>query len=178
MLLVVAGVTKAVLPPDSALALAGLAPRLAGVAAPIVRVVAALEAGIGAVALVWVSPLPAVAVAASYVAFAAFVLAARRRGGPLATCGCFGGIDTPPTVTHAVIDVLAAGSAAAVALRAPGRLVTVVLGSEPLHGFPLMLGSAVAAFLAFAAMSLLGRVQAASGRLRRELMSAVSEASP
>jgi hypothetical protein len=167
MLLVVAGATKAVRPAESASALARLAPGLAGVALLVVRILAVAEAGVGLLALVWLAPLPAVLVAVSYGAFAVVVLVMRARGGPLATCGCFGGIDTPATATHAVIDAIATCSATAVAVRAPRRLLTVVLASDPLHGIPLLLGSAVTAVLAFAAMTLLGRVQAARTQMRQ-----------
>lgn len=176
MLLGVAGVAKAVRPAESALALGRLVPGLAGVASFVVRVLAVAEAAVGLLALVWLARLPAVLVAVSYGVFAVAVLVVRARGGPLATCGCFGGIDTPPTVTHAVVDAAAAASAVAVAAQAPQRLLSAVLASEPLHGIPLLLGSAVTALLAFVAMSLLGRVQAARTQLRQG--SAVVESPP
>jgi hypothetical protein len=166
MLLGVAGVAKAVRPAESALALGRLVPGLAGVASFVVRVLAVAEAAVGLLALVWLARLPAVLVAVSYGVFAVAVLVVRARGGPLATCGCFGGIDTPPT----------AASAVAVAAQAPQRLLSAVLASEPLHGIPLLLGSAVTALLAFVAMSLLGRVQAARTQLRQG--SAVVESPP
>jgi len=177
MLLAVAGATKAARPAESALALTRLAPRLADVAPLIVTVVAIAEACVGVLALVWLAPLPAVLVAGSYGAFAVVVLAVRARGGPLATCGCFGGIDTPPTVTHAAIDAAAALAAVTVALQAPDRVQTAVLASSPLHGIPLLLGSALTAVLAGAAMSLLGRVQAASSQLREGMITTGSEGS-
>jgi hypothetical protein len=178
LLLAVAGITKAARPSDTALALQRLAPGLARAASPTVRILAATEAGVGVLALVWVAPVPAALVAASYGSFAVVVLAVRSRGGPLATCGCFGGIDTPPTVTHAVIDVVAACSAVAVAVHAPSHPLTTVLGPEPLHGVPLVFGSAVTALLAFAAMSLLGRVQAASRQMRQGTVTAGPGALP
>jgi hypothetical protein len=174
MLLAVAGMSKAVRPADSGLALARLAPVLARFASPIVRILAVAEAGVGVLALVWLAPLPADLVAASYGAFTIVVLVVRARGGPLATCGCFGGIDTPPTIAHVVIDAAAAVAAVAVSLQAPGRYVTVVLGAEPLHGIPLLFGSAVTAMLAFAVMSLLGRVQSARIQLRQGTVAAGS----
>src|SRR6476469_1685085 len=43
------------------------------------------------------------AVAASYAGFTLFVLQALRTGSPLASCGCFGKADTPPTRLHAIV---------------------------------------------------------------------------
>ena len=39
----------------------------------------------------------------SYLAFTAFVITARLKGGVLASCGCFGKADTPPTWLHAAV---------------------------------------------------------------------------
>ena len=55
-------------------------------------------------------PVPALLVAASYAAFTAFVLLARSRGGVLASCGCFGRADTPPTTTHVVVTAAPRGA--------------------------------------------------------------------
>jgi hypothetical protein len=60
-------------------------------------------------------------VAASYLAFAAFVVAALRAGTMVGSCGCFGREDTPPHPVHVVVDVglAATAAAAAVGLGAP-----------------------------------------------------------
>lgn len=169
MLLVVAGVTKVARPDDSARALAGLVRRLSGRARPLVRALAAAEMAIGLAALAWPATITAGLLAASYTAFAVFVLFARGRRGVLATCGCFGGIDTPPTLTHALLDAGAAAAAIVVALNVGngGRLLTSVLAGQPAHGIPLLAGSAVIALLALPAMSLLPRMQAVRAEIRR-----------
>ncbi|MCU1673228.1 MAG: hypothetical protein JWN77_1341 [Frankiales bacterium] len=117
LLLVVAGVAKALDPLSlvRALRAAGL-----GVRAPVlarwVRAFAALEALVGAVAVIAPGRVVALAVAASYAGFTAFVLRALRSGSPLASCGCFGSTDTPPTRTHAVVT----GALSALSLVAAG----------------------------------------------------------
>jgi len=169
MLLVVAGATKVASPGNGARAVAALIPRLARRARLLVQVLAAAETAVGLAALAWPAALTAALVAASYCAFAVVVLVARSCGSVLATCGCFGGIDTPPTVTHAVLDVGAAAAAIAVAVTFGhgGGLVTTVLARQPAHGIPLVAGSAVMALLALAAMSLLPRLQAVRAEIRR-----------
>ena len=108
-------------------------------------------------------------VALSYVCFFGVVAYARRRGGPLATCGCFGRPDTPPTALHLVIDLVLAAAAAAVAVGAPphGTLVTQ-LAHQPWAGFPLLFVSAVGLWLTALALSALAALTAAR-RLARPL---------
>jgi hypothetical protein len=100
-------------------------------------------------------------VALSYAAFAAFVLAARAKGGPIATCGCFGTPDTPATLLHVVINLGLALSAIAVAVAAPSGTIVSLLSTQPLHGVPLLLVSALCVWLTFLAISVLGALQAA-----------------
>jgi hypothetical protein len=114
-LLVLAGLQKAADPAPLVRALrsVGLA-----VPAPLVRLLAVAEVLVGVVSLLtgngW-------AVAASYALFTAFVVVALVRGGVLASCGCFGKADTPPTWLHvAVTSGLAVGSL-------PGRAAAVDL---------------------------------------------------
>ena len=98
LLLVVAGAAKVRDPLPLVRAL-----RSARLPAPVsgVRLLAAAEAVLGTTALLLGGRLTAALVAASYAAFTGFVLLVRRRGGVLASCGCFGRADTPPTTGHA-----------------------------------------------------------------------------
>ena len=123
LLLVAAGLAKAVEPLSlvRALRAAGLRVR-APLLARWVRVLAAGEALLGAVAVVRPGPLVAVAVALSYAGFTAFVLRALRSGSPLASCGCFGKTDTPPTPGHAAITALLAIAAGLVAVGSAASL--------------------------------------------------------
>ena len=87
LLLTLGGVLKAARPGDTANAL-----RTAGLPAGplLVRAGGLAEAGIGGYGLIAADRISAILVAASYLAFAAFVGIALRRGLPIATCGCFG----------------------------------------------------------------------------------------
>ena len=125
------------------------------------RAGAAAEAVLGAVALVHPSPAVAGLVALSYLGFAGFVTLARVRGGPLASCGCFGTPDTPATRTHVVITLaLAVSSAVVVASGLSGWLPTVV-AHQPWHGVPLVLLAVLCAWLAYLAMGRLAELGAA-----------------
>lgn len=138
LLLVIAGVTKARDPLTLTRALQAAGLRVRGpVLARLVRAGAVLEAGIGVAAVGWPDRALAYLVAASYAGFTLFVLRALRADSPLASCGCFGKADTPPTWTHVVVT---AGLTLA-ALAAPAdRLVTDV---------PLLVVTGVLAYLTY-----------------------------
>jgi len=170
-LLCSAGVAKAIRPGDTARAMATLLPGPTSLhlMQRIVRVGALAEAAVGAAAIVFPRPATASVVALSYVGFFGVVALARRRGGPLATCGCFGRPDTPPTALHLIVDLALAAAAAAVALSAPrrGTLVTQLV-HQPWGGFPLLFASAVGLWLTALALSALANL-AAARRLARPL---------
>jgi hypothetical protein len=65
-------------------------------------------------------------VAASYLAFAAFVVAALRRGTMIGSCGCFGREDTPPHPLHVALDLALAGIALAAASTIDTPIVDAV----------------------------------------------------
>jgi len=150
-LLVVGGVAKAVWPGDTAHAL-----HLAGVPVPasLVRLGGALEAGLGVWAVLSASRLSAALVVVSYVGFAVFVAVAMARGLPLASCGCFGRLDMPPSAVHLVIDAAAVAVAIAVASD-PGDGLRRVLEDQPAKGVPyavLVIAGTVAALAALTAL--------------------------
>ena len=119
-LLVLAGAQKLRDPKPLVRALRSVGLRLP---APVIRAAAAAELALGVAALTTRSALVAAGVAASYAAFTGFVLLARAKGGVLASCGCFGKADTPPTRTHAAVTgglaLAAAGCAGAVTITLP-----------------------------------------------------------
>ena len=163
-LLVVAGVAKAARPDDTARALAALLPGSPPLRPLrwIVRSGALAEAALGAVAVALPRPITAALVALSYLCFFGVVAYARRRGGPLATCGCFGRPDTPPTAVHLVLDLALAGAAAAVAVGAPGDgALATQLAHQPGAGVPLLFVSAVGLWLTALALSALAALTAA-----------------
>jgi hypothetical protein len=177
-LLVAAGLAKAARPDGTARALAALVP---GRGTPLVRLRLAVRAGalaeaaLGLVALALPRPVTAALVAASYLCFAGVVLVARRRGGPLATCGCFGRPDTAPTVVHLVLDLVLAVAVAALAATAPrqGSLVTY-LAHQPWAGLPLLFVSAVGAWLTLLALSALGELEGGRRLMRLARYGAVA----
>ena len=130
--------------------------RSVGLPAPavLVRAAAAGELLLGLGAALTGSAAAAVAVALSYTAFTAFVLVAMRRGGVLASCGCFGRTDTPPTWTHVSTTAAFGLVAAAVALRPVGSLREVLAGS-PWSGLPLLLATAAVTATAYLVLALL-----------------------
>jgi hypothetical protein len=180
-LLVVAGVAKAARPDDTAravvqlLAAGGTSATGSGPAATAgrgrllrldtvrtgIRLGASAEALLGLVALVLPRAPIAAAVAASYLVFSGVVLAAMVKGGVLATCGCFGTPDTPPTAVHLVVNLLLAGAAASVAVAAPATGTVVhVLRGQPWQGVPLVGISALGAWLAYLTQARLATLEA------------------
>jgi hypothetical protein len=100
-----------------------------------VRLGGLAEAALAIIALVSGARLPAAAVALCYLIFAGVVALARFGPGRLASCGCFGTEDAPPTVLHLALDLVFAGIAGAVSLSPLGRLATF-MGGQPLLGIP------------------------------------------
>jgi hypothetical protein len=163
-LLCAAGIAKARHPDDTARAMVALvAGRVPFRAARLlVRAGALAEAVLGAVALAFPRPLTAALVAVSYIAFSGVVAYARWRGGVLATCGCFGRPDTPPTALHLVIDLVLAGAAVAVAAGASAQgTLGAQLAHQPWAGVPLLFASAVGLWLTALALSSLAALTAA-----------------
>src|SRR5436190_19369134 len=64
---------------------------------PLVRLLGVAEVAIGIGAGLTLSPPFLVVLAATYLAFATFVVAALGTHTPLQSCGCFGTADTPPS---------------------------------------------------------------------------------
>jgi hypothetical protein len=127
----------------------------AGSAAELVLGVAAIT--IGGTAVWW-------AVAASYLAFAAFVVAALRKGTMIGTCGCFGREETPPHWTHVALNGALAGLAGLIAARSPGSPVDA-LTADPGTAIAVVALAAVALYLLYAAYVELPRALVAAGDL-------------
>jgi hypothetical protein len=144
-LLGAAGAVKAVRPWDTANAL-----RAAGWPSQpsLVRIGASTETAVAVAAIAAPGRVTGALVAICYLAFSGFIGLALRRVWPIASCGCFGRPDTPPTVTHLVLNLAAALTAVWWAVAGPSRLARV-FDHQPWGGFPLLLVSAVAAYLAY-----------------------------
>ena len=101
LLLIITGIAKVVRPRDVEKALASLGlPRIRGVGI----VIGAAEVVVGLTALFF--PRMLIAQGLLYTGFAIWVLVALRSGAPLASCGCLGRNDTPPTVSHITLNVI------------------------------------------------------------------------
>ncbi len=159
LLLVLAGLAKARDPRTTVGALRAMGFR---VPAPAVRVASGLEAALGVAALVSGDPWVAALVAFSYVAFSAFVVVALVRGLPIGSCGCFGKVDTPPSIVHLVVNGGAIAAATAVALGDGGGLGRV-LADQPANGVPFLAFVLSATYLAYLSVTALAQL----GSLRR-----------
>ena len=130
----------------------------------LVRVLGVVEIGVGTAALAVDSRLTAGAVAASYAAFAGFALLALRRGAMVATCGCFGRADTPPTASHVAINAGAAAVAAGVSVHPSGSSLTAAAADQPLFGIPFALLCLTCAGLAYLAFTRLAQLHGLRSR--------------
>jgi hypothetical protein len=162
-LIVLGGAFKAIDPTDTAYALRSLGlPH----AVLLVRAGGAVEVVIGVGALVVGGPVFAALVALSYLAFAGFVLFALRSGSPISSCGCFGKVDTPPSPIHVVIDLLAAGVAATVALAGDAVALPDVIGDQPMLGVPFVILAVTGIYLVFLSFTALPKTLAAARVIR------------
>ena len=164
-LLGVSGALKAWRPAPAAAALGALG---LPSSTSLVRIGGAVEVVVAVGALLRGDRPFALLVAASYLLFAMFVVAALWRRVPLASCGCFGGDETPPTLTHVGVDLAAAGFAGLVAVRPTGGMADVAaMGEGPLVGLLFLVLTGTAAYLAYAALTLLPRLDASVRRSAR-----------
>jgi hypothetical protein len=145
VLLAAAGVAKLARPSDTARAL--------HVGPGVVRAGAAAEIAVAAVAVSTPAPLGGALLAAAYAALATYIALALKRNWALASCGCFGRPDTPPTRTHALLNCGAAASAIWWAVAGPASSTPRQWGRlfvhSPWHGGPLALVTVVVAGVAF-----------------------------
>lgn len=158
LLLVAAGLAKVRRPADTSIAL-----RRAGLPVPEWAVRAGAAAEVAAGCWAFTSGRAAAGlVALSYLGFAGFVALALRRGSPVSSCGCFGKADSPPTVSHVVLNLAAAATAAWGAFHAHPDVVSV-LRHQPLAGVPLVLLMGAAAYLAYLVVAVMPKTLAAGG---------------
>jgi hypothetical protein len=165
LLLVVAGGAKLARPAPAAKALADVLGPSRRVARSrslrrSVRALAVIEIATGLIALARPGGVEAALVAVIYMCFAGFVVVARMRGGPLASCGCLGVTDTPATRLHVVLNLGYAVSAAVVAVTVRSTWVPDLLRHQTVLGVPLLLAAALLAVLTALAMTRLPRLQA------------------
>ncbi len=102
-------------------------------------------------------------VAVAYVAFAGFVVAARRAGTDIQSCGCFGTIDTPPSLVHVVVNLGFAGLAASAAVVGRPLAPGACSAGQPAAGLPFLLLVGVTVYLVYLALAVLPLTYAAIG---------------
>ena len=145
-LLVVAGAAKVADPANTVGALRAM--RLPS-SSTLVRCGAAVEAAIGVTAIVVGGAVPWALVAASYLAFAVFVVAALRAGTMIGSCGCFGHEDTPPHPVHVALDLVLAGVAASAAVQ--GLVPAAAIADDPGQGVVVVVLAGLSLALVYAA---------------------------
>lgn len=129
----------------------------------VVRAGSAVELALGVAALVVGGAGVWWAVAASYLAFGAFVVAALRKGTMIGSCGCFGREETPPHWSHVALNGALAAVAAATAIWSPGAPIDAI-ADHPGPAVGVLALSAVAVYLLYAAFVELPRALAAATR--------------
>ena len=156
-LVVVAGIPKVTDPGDTTRAM-----RSVGLPSSdnLVRALAIAEIAIGLSVIVFGGRLAAGLLALLYLGFAGFIVLAMTRGGSVASCGCFGKADTPPTHAHLVLD-LAAAAVAIAAVASPPPAFTDLLADQPAFGIPFVAFVALGSWLGYLTLTLLPRLQAA-----------------
>jgi hypothetical protein len=131
----------------------------------VVRAGAAAELALGVLAIGVGGVVVWALVAASYLAFAVFVVAALRHGTMLGSCGCFGREDTPPHWSHVALNLLLAGVAVALAAQGDGAPLDAVV-DDPGFGMAVAALAGVALYLLYALYVELPRSLAASRATR------------
>jgi hypothetical protein len=124
-----------------------------------VRVAGLFELATGAAVLATGSRLPAIAMAAWYLAFAALTVQLARRA-PHTSCGCFGPVDAPVGGVHVLLNALCAAIGVAAAIRPPGPLGGV-LGHGAVHAAVGTAQAMLLAYLGFLASTALPALAAA-----------------
>jgi hypothetical protein len=123
----------------------------------VVRLAAGVEAVIGfSAAATGRRPLVAAA-GLSYLAFAGFVGLAIRRGRPIASCGCFGDPDTPPSWLHAAVDLMAALACFGAMAGDGAAGLRAAASAQPAAGLPFFLLCGVATNLGYLVLTALPR---------------------
>jgi hypothetical protein len=154
-LLVVSGAAKVRMAEPTRKAL-----RAAGLPGPAwaVGILGATEVAVGTTALVTEGRPAAAITAALYAGFAAFVVVARLRAGPEASCGCFGRHEAPPGVPHLLTTVALAGAAGLQAVS-PGPGVLTQLARSPLQTAVLVGYAALGTWLVYLVLAVLPRTR-------------------
>jgi hypothetical protein len=150
-LLVISGIPKLQHPGATVNALRSVG--VSWVGGRMVRILTAVEIGCGSVAIVIGGRWADATVAVVYAGFSIFLVRALRT--PVASCGCTGRDDTPPTPFHLVMTAaFAAGAVAAVAAGGRTGLVTLARDADTLELLGVVAFAALAAWLGWSILTL------------------------
>jgi hypothetical protein len=114
----------------------------------VVYTLAVAEIATGAFSLLAGGTLAGWALAALYGGFGLFVAFALRRRIPISSCGCFGKVDTPPSVVHLFLNAAGLAGGVWAALSQSPSLVSV-LGDQPVAGLPYLAFLAAGTYAAY-----------------------------
>jgi hypothetical protein len=114
----------------------------------VVYTLSVAEIATGAASLLAGGALAGWAMAVLYGGFGWFVAFALRRRIPISSCGCFGKVDTPPSVVHLFVNAAAMAGGVWAALR-PSRSLMSVLGDQPVAGLPYLAFLAAGTYAAY-----------------------------
>lgn len=158
-LLALAGVYKLADPDPTSGAL-----RAAGLPSgrPLVLGLGGLELATGLAGIFVGGPIPAAMAGVMYLSFAVFVANALRKRLPIASCGCLGASETPPTSIHVYLNLLAAAGMA-VAIVAPVDYVGGLSDLGLAEGIAFTLFTIGLVYLLYGVLAVLPRQTATSG---------------
>ena len=153
-LLLVSGGAKLAdpVPTSGALRVAGLVSSIG-----VVYTLAVAEIATGAAALLAGGTWTGWAIAILYGAFGGFVALTLHRRIPIASCGCFGKADTPPSLIHVFLNAAGVVGGLWAALSDGPSLVTI-LGGQPLAGVPYLFFLAAGTYTAYLLLTVLPTV--------------------
>lgn len=123
----------------------------------VVYALAVAEIATAAAALIFGGGWTGWATAILYGAFGWFITLALRRGIPIASCGCFGKADTPPTQVHLFLNTGGIAGGLWAGLSHSPSLVSV-LGGQPLAGVPYLFFLAAGTYAAYLLLTALPMV--------------------
>jgi hypothetical protein len=132
----------------------------------VVYTLAVAEIGTGAISLLAGGAVAGWAMVVLYGGFGWFVAFALHRRIPISSCGCFGKVDTPPSVVHLFLNASGLAGGVWAALSHSSSLISV-LGDQPVAGLPYLAFVAAgtyAAYLLLTALPVLLRPHLAGSR--------------
>ncbi len=154
LIIVLSGALKIVAPSVAEGALSNLG---LPVTPGLVRLIGVAEMGLGVAAIIEAGWELAIAVAFAYFCFAAVAETLRRKNDQVASCGCFGSADTPPSLIHTGANI-ASLFVAVLAIVWPVDDIESVLTDQPLGGLVFVAFVGLVTYLVFLVFTALPRL--------------------